>query len=566
MATSSSRPKTGSVPTRSGFLDQSLPPEYTFKVMKKISQLTKVIYQLNVRNEEHDNFVHHLKSLHEREMKNLHLKSEERIKMIEAKHLGEVETLQEHVACCNGQIALLENDKAAMKIDADEIKHNHQSEMVSLKEENLQRVKDLSIRLAVLKKDLTDSRGKVVTLEQWYQGSLQETIKKVKNQCNIEREAFLRERSEHREGMNHLKEHHQMELERMREQYCADLHEQLREANQSSDVILARAMQERKEKEKSLMDASAEEVCELNDKISSLSSSLREAEDRYTMAEQRLRDLELVQEQGKSDVTSLESQLQAANLSRGALQGQISDLKMALEIEQEKYQQQSLELTAMSGMDILSGMYICMVCVCVRVHVCVCVCVCVCICSSVGVIYLHMNIICTYVYIVYTLVWYFHAALVARLEAACADDSLKIKDLKGTVDKLQHDLRGLETERDMLLSTHKDSSKEHQSAIRSLSEQLKKVQKEKEDLSVQYAREIEAAQARLSTKEQELGSQHIQALQDLRQQLESLKVLIIYTILLSQHVNVHTYVQYTYIRTYYVQFMYIRTYLCTYVL
>jgi hypothetical protein len=488
MATSSSRPKTGSVPTRSGFLDQSLPPEYTFKVMKKISQLTKVIYQLNVRNEEHDNFVNHLKSLHEREMKNLHLKSEERIKMIEAKHLGEVETLQEHVACCNGQIALLENDKAAMKIDADEIKHKHQSEMVSLKEENLKRVKDLSIRLAVLKKDLTDSRGKVVTLEQWYQGSLQETVKKVKNQCNIEREAFLRERSEHKEGMNHLKEHHQMELERMREQYSADLHEQLREANQSSDVILARAMQERKEKEKSLMNASAEEVRELSDKISSLSSSLREAEDRYTMAEQRLRDLELLQEQGESDVTSLESQLQAANLSRGALQGQISDLKMALEIEQEKYQQQSLELTAMS-------------------------------------------------------------ALVARLEAACADDSLKIKDLKGTVDKLQHDLRGLETERDMLLSTHKDSSKEHQSAIRSLSEQLKKVQKEKEDLSVQYAREIEAAQARLSTKEQELGSQHIQALQDLRQQLESLKVLIIYTILLSQHVNVRTCVQCTYVCT-----------------
>ena len=353
MATSGSgRPKTGAMHARNGPVDQSLPPEYTYKVMKKISQLTKVIYQLNTRSEEHNNFVQHLKTLHEEERKNLLSQSEEKLKTAENKHSKEVELLQEHMQVRNDQIALLDNENAVLKRDNEEIKQKYQSDVVALKEKNAEKVKDLSLRLAVMKKDLSDQRAKVITLEQWYQGSLQEAIGETKRRYEIEKEAFVRERVQFKEELHQQSELHKLELKRMSDQYDSKLQEELHQASQSSDARLARALQECREKEKHFADSSRAEVQELNEKLSTLSASLREAEDRYTIAEQKLRDVEHLQEQEVADRTTLESQLQSVNASRDALQRQISNLKMEVEIEQEKYQQQSKEMKAMSGKNI----------------------------------------------------------------------------------------------------------------------------------------------------------------------------------------------------------------------
>lgn len=47
---------------------------------------------------------------------------------------------------------------------------------------------------------------------------------------------------------------------------------------------------------------------------------------------------------------------------------------------------------------------------------------------------------------------------------------------------------------------------------------LEKMRREKQDLRVQFAREIEAAQAQLSEKESQLGYQHLTALEKLREE------------------------------------------------
>ncbi len=44
------------------------------------------------------------------------------------------------------------------------------------------------------------------------------------------------------------------------------------------------------------------------------------------------------------------------------------------------------------------------------------------------------------------------------------------------------------------------------------------MRREKQDLRVQFAREIEAAQAQLSEKESQLGYQHLTALEKLREE------------------------------------------------
>ena len=161
---------------------------------------------------------------------------------------------------------------------------------------------------------------------------------------------------------------------------------------------------------------------------------------------------------------------------------------------------------------------------------------CMCILRAYTVLYLYVD-------------WY--TALIAQLEAGCVDDSAKMKDLQETVKRLQLGLRELETERDSLLSAHKSTSKEHESAVQFLSEELQRLKREKEDLVVQYGREIEAAQAQLSTREQELGAQHLKALQDSHSRVESLQVCL-YARLTYTHACV------IYVRTYVHTYVYVR--------
>ena len=75
--------------------------------------------------------------------------------------------------------------------------------------------------------------------------------------------------------------------------------------------------------------------------------------------------------------------------------------------------------------------------------------------------------------------------------------------------------------------------------MRALTEELERVAREKEDLCLQYAREIEGVQTQLSVREQELAEERCRALEETRwqleQEMERLKVCSTHT-----HTHIHT--------------------------
>ena len=113
-----------------------------------------------------------------------------------------------------------------------------------------------------------------------------------------------------------------------------------------------------------------------------------------------------------------------------------------------------------------------------------------------------------------------YSATHARLEAAHVDEKAKIKALQRVEVTLKAQIADLEKEKAALLSSRESASTEHSGRVQALTQELERVAKEKEELCLQYAREIECAQTQLSVREQELVEQRHQAMQETRQQLE----------------------------------------------
>ena len=100
------------------------------------------------------------------------------------------------------------------------------------------------------------------------------------------------------------------------------------------------------------------------------------------------------------------------------------------------------------------------------------------------------------------------------------DEKAKIKALQRVEVTLKAQIADLEKEKTALLSSRESASTEHSGRVQALTQELERVAKEKEELCLQYAREIECAQTQLSVREQELVEQRHQAMQETRQQLE----------------------------------------------
>ena len=336
-----------------GFLDQNLPQEYQHRIMKKIAQLTKVIYQLNVQNEEHNNFVQHLKSIHEEEVRRLVADHQERMKKEQDDNSREVGKLREHVSASNNQLNSLQKVNTQLREEREEMAQQHQRDLGTLRLKHDASLKDVRADVTATREDLAEEKTKLATLQNWCDVVLPENIKKVRTMYERElqelRETAQQERKRCEAEMEAQRVAHCSEVQELKDAQKRDLLVQHNESAQSHDHKLAMMTQEWQERQKALESNHSAETQQLNQRISSLTGSLREAEDRYTTAEQKLCELEQAEEENRCTLGDTESRLKGLERERDGLRRQVADLRLELDLSQEKYRQQSQELTAMSG-------------------------------------------------------------------------------------------------------------------------------------------------------------------------------------------------------------------------
>ena len=336
-----------------GLLDQNLPQEYQHRVMKKIAQLTKVIYQLNVQNEEHNKFMQHLKSIHEQEVGKLLADHHERLKREQDGNSRELKKLREHVSASNDELSAIREENTLLKEDGEKMKQQHLKNIESLRLKYDANLEDFREDISATRRNLAEEKTKVAALKNWCDAALSENVQKVQEQYERElqemKEAVQRDREHCTAEMEALHVAHQSKVHELLEAQRRDLLAQYSERAQCQDQRLARVTQEWQDKQKALECSHLAVVQQLNGRISSLSCSLREAEDRYTTAEESLRGFERMEEEKRHTLTDVESRLERLVKEKDGLCRQVNDLHLELDLSREKYQQQTQELTNLSG-------------------------------------------------------------------------------------------------------------------------------------------------------------------------------------------------------------------------
>ena len=321
--------------------------------MKKIAQLTKVIYQLNVQNEEHNKFVQHLKSIHEQEVEKLVVDHQERMKKEQDTNSREVKKLKEYVSASNDELSAIRKENTLLVVDREKMAQQHLKDVESLRMKYDVSLKNVRADVSATRRDLTEEKANLAALKNWCDVAVPEAMQKVQETYEKKlqemREVVQQDRERCEAEMEALRMAHQSKTQQLLESQRMELLTQYSERAQSQDQRLAMVTQEWQEKQRALECSHHAMVQQLNDKISSLSTSLREAEDRYTMAEESLRGFEQRDAEKRHTLTDIESRLGSLVKERDGLYRQVNGLRLELDLSQQKSQQQSQELTSISG-------------------------------------------------------------------------------------------------------------------------------------------------------------------------------------------------------------------------
>jgi len=138
--------------------------EMHLKMSKKIAQLTKVVYALNTRNDEHENVISLIKEKHEEEIQKLLATSASKLKQIISNN-NEDNCLKREVENLQQQLANHEQDKKSSQKQIDEMRNSHKEKEQLLEQEHVQTIESFTRQLAEVKRKfeskMVEMQGKV---------------------------------------------------------------------------------------------------------------------------------------------------------------------------------------------------------------------------------------------------------------------------------------------------------------------------------------------------------------------------------------------------------------------
>ncbi|XP_072913489.1 protein FAM184A isoform X3 [Hemitrygon akajei] len=189
-------------------------PEYTqelhIKMSKKIAQLTKVIYALNTKNDEHEAAIQALKEAHEEEVQQIFDETKEKILHYKSKINEEVElrkkiqsleeSLEQHERMKQQALAEFEAYKQQVE-DARLVLETHQMQGVMIMSRNIQEIKD----------NFEDKLQQFMQLESQFDLDKQETLEELRAAHRLEIQNLLKSHQSQQETSDKQQEKlHQM--------------------------------------------------------------------------------------------------------------------------------------------------------------------------------------------------------------------------------------------------------------------------------------------------------------------------------------------------------------------
>ena len=325
----------------------AIPQEYHLKILKKIAQLTKVIYALNTKSDQHEEIVEKLRGEHAKEIQGIRTESANHLKKVQESYQREAEHMQNRVTVLQAEVGSLEREKSTLESKV----RSWEDRTQTLLNEHSTEVTNLRSELDNVKAEMRIKQVEVENLKQTLQSQIaKEKSLKVRLETDIEH--VTKEKNELLSKMEQSRIKHKEEIITLTSEN-AQLQQDLLKLKQESineQQSTIKQQQEKWKEQKNMMETEHRQMEEtLKSKISSLSAELRSTKDNLALSEGKIRELESELGRTKHCLADTESKMLDASSEKGGLNETISKLQLDLDIANAQYDQQLKELKRLAG-------------------------------------------------------------------------------------------------------------------------------------------------------------------------------------------------------------------------
>ncbi|XP_064781661.1 protein FAM184A isoform X1 [Oncorhynchus masou masou] len=362
---------TGKYNSSNIFYEAGLTMEYTqdlhLKMSKKIAQLTKVIYALNTKNDEHEDEMESLREAHEDEVQHIVTETHDKIMQYKSKMVDEVD-LKRHLQSLEESVELHEHMKRQALAEFEMYRQRMEDSQLCTEAQHTQRVVSMSREVEEMRRDFEeklrsfgqaqaqfeqDKRRAIDELRTTHRQEVQELLHSQQNQSanstvdqeklaelhRAEVEALMERVEELTKGKVHLVEEYEAKLTKAQGYYERELEAMRRTQQLTAEKLLAW-----KRTEVELRKEFQVQEAVLQRTLGKLRAELQRAQEEARESRDKTNRLQASLTNAEGTIKNLHKQLEEAIQDGEIWVMQLKDTEYELEGSRDRVQQQATEI------------------------------------------------------------------------------------------------------------------------------------------------------------------------------------------------------------------------------
>uniref|UniRef100_A0A3Q3NAB1 Uncharacterized LOC113127602 n=1 Tax=Mastacembelus armatus TaxID=205130 RepID=A0A3Q3NAB1_9TELE len=353
------------------FYDGNLTLEYTqdlhLKMSKKIAQLTKVIYALNTKNDEHEEEIESLKEAHEDEVQHIVTETRDKIMQYKSKIADEAD-LRRRLASLEESVELHEHMKRQALAEFEMYRQRMEDSQLCTEAQHTQRVVSMSREVEEMRRDFEEKLRAFSQAQAQFEAEKRRALEELRATHRQEVEELLNNQQNQSvsstEDQEKLAELHRQEVEalmerveeltkdkvRLVEEYEAKLakaqeyYERELEAMRRTHQLTTENLLAWKRTEVELRKEFQAQEAALQRSLSKLRSELQKAQEEARENRDKTNRLQTSLANAEGTIKNLHKQLEEAIQDGEIWVMQLKDTEYELESSRERVQQQATEI------------------------------------------------------------------------------------------------------------------------------------------------------------------------------------------------------------------------------
>ncbi|KAM6138585.1 protein FAM184A isoform 1-T1 [Phoenicopterus ruber ruber] len=449
-------------------------PDLHFKMSKKIAQLTKVIYALNTKNDEHEAAIQALKDAHEEEIQQILAETREKILQYKSKVAEEMD-LKRKIQVLEESLEDHKKMKHQALTEFEAYKDRVEDMQLCAEAQHVQRVVTMSREVEEIRKKFEERLRSFIQLQVQYEKDKRTALEDLKAAHRLEIQELLKTQQSQNatlsKGQEKLEELHRLELEDLnskveelrleRKKLIEDYEGKLSKAQsfyeheldslKRSQLFTAESLHACKEKEVELRKEFQNQESMLRKNLGKLKTELQMVQDEAASLREKCQKLQVALGTAENNVQVLQKQLDDVKEEEMSLLSKHKEVESELAAARERLQQQATDLVL-------------------------------------------------------------KASHIGMLQATQMTQEVTIRDLESEKSRLKEKLSQLEEERNLLQSKTQSLDERQRQQILALE---KKVNEARETQREYYEKELVKLQARLEGEAAQLKEAHSKTLEEL---------------------------------------------------